>query len=84
MDSQIGGFNFGSVMSILKNAGIPAGAEFDSLKDMLKAVEGKPISCVVVHDEYNGRTNAKINTFAPTKYPIIVEGTAVTPDDIPF
>lgn len=84
MDSQIGGFNFSSVMTILKNAGIPAGTEFDSLKDMLKAVDGKPIRGTVVHDEYNGRTNAKINTFAPTQYQSVVEGTAVEPDDIPF
>lgn len=84
MDSQIGGFNFSSVMSILKNVGIPAGTEFDSLKDMLKAVEGKPIRGTVLHDEYNGRTNAKINAFAPTQHRAVVEGTVVADDDIPF
>ena len=84
MDAQICGFNFGSVMAIMKNAGIPAGTEFDSLKDMLKAVEGKPIRGNVIHDEYNGRTNAKIDTFATTQNKNIVEGTAVVLDDIPF
>lgn len=84
MDSQIGGFNFGSVMAILKNAGIPAGTEFDSLKDMLKSVEGKPIRASVIHDEYNGRTSAKAGTFSPSLNPNIVNGTAVEADDLPF
>lgn len=84
LDSQISGFNFNSVMAVLKNAGIPAGTEFDSLRDMLQAVENKPIRGTVVHDEYNGRTNAKINSFAPTQFPNVSDGTAVTPDDLPF
>lgn len=84
MDAQISGFNFGSVMAILKNAGIPAGTEFDSLKDMLKAVEGKPIRGTVTHDEYNGRTSAKINTFSPSQAPAIANGTAVEANDLPF
>ena len=84
MDAQIGGYNFGSVMAILKSAGIPAGTEFESLKDMLKAVEGKPVRCTVAHDEYNGRTSAKINTFSPSQHPNMFNGTAVEPDDLPF
>ena len=84
MDAQIGGYNFGSVMAILKNVGIPAGTEFDSLKDMLKAVEGKPIRGTVAHDEYNGRKSAKISTFSPSQIPNIVGGTVVETDDLPF
>lgn len=84
MDAQIGGYNFASVMAILKNAGIPAGTEFDSLKDMLKAVEGKPIRASVSHDEYNGRTSAKISSFSVSQAPSVTEGTAVTPNDLPF
>lgn len=84
MDAQIGGYNFGSVMAILKNAGIPAGTEFDSLKEMFVAVEGKPIRGTVTHDEYNGRTSAKISTFAPSQIQTVSTGTAVKVDDLPF
>ena len=81
MDNQIGGYNFGAVMAVMKNAGIPSGQSFDSLKSMLSAIVGKPIRISLIHEEYNGFKNERVSSFSPTAHPVV--NTVVT-DDVPF
>lgn len=70
-DEQVDGFNFAQLMAVSRAAQIPSGQNFDSLEQFLRALIGRLLIAEVQHDEYNGKTNARVDALhtAPTRFP---------------
>lgn len=89
-DIQVQGYNFNQLMNLVKNAGgIPDGTHFETVQDLCKVLVGKCLKVTVKHEEYNGKTNAKIDQFyglEPTKFPdckhVFKEKSAITVDSV--
>lgn len=89
-DIQVQGYNFNQLMNLVKNAGgIPDGTHFETVQDLCKVLVGKCLKVTVKHEEYNGKTNAKIDQFyglEPTKFPdckhVFKEKSAIIVDSV--
>ena len=53
--------------TIARAAGVPAGTDFDTFEDYMRAVNGKSMKVVVGHREYNGKTYVDVKGFYPTR-----------------
>lgn len=61
MDILIENYNFMHLMNVVKHCKIPDGTQFNSVSDLCKELVHKCIRVKVHHDEYNGKTSAKID-----------------------
>ena len=53
--------------TIARAAGVPAGTDFDTFEDYMRAVTGKSMKVVAGHREYNGKTYVDVKGFYPTR-----------------
>ena len=60
--------------NIARAAGVPAGTDFEGLKDYLMAVKGKSMRIKLAHREYNGKTYPDVKAFYPTREKPFVAG----------
>jgi hypothetical protein len=62
--------------TIARAAGIPAGTDYNTFEDYMKALTGKSMKVIVAHREYNGKTYVDVKGFYPTRlapYKVIVD-----------
>jgi len=62
--------------NIARAAGVPAGTDFDGLKDYMEAVKGKSMRIKLAHREYNGKIYPDVKSFYPTRekaYAVLTE-----------
>lgn len=81
------GFPIGVIQHISKVVKFDNGQEFATFDDWMKALAGKPVCVEIKHDEFNGRTSAKVAYSHETAYPEVAAAgfVAVTDDeDLPF
>ena len=53
--------------TIARAAGIPAGTDYNTFEDYMKALTGKSMKVIVAHREYNGKTYVDVKGFYPTR-----------------
>lgn len=53
--------------TIARAAGVPAGTDFNTFEDYMKALNGKSMKVIVAHREYNGKTYVDVRGFYPTR-----------------
>lgn len=81
-EESIGGYSIAQLQAWCKAAGVANGTAFGGLDDILKALIFKPVLVEMKHEEYNGRTNERVNNFPePTKHLLFTE---ITDEDVPF
>lgn len=68
-DAMFEGYSSAQLLRLCKSAGIPANTEFDSFDTLLDALAGLPVRVTVGHEEYNGRTSARVKYINPSRYP---------------
>ena len=66
-DKAVDGFSFDQVMRMLKAAGVPNGASFDSMEAVLDAISWKDYRVTVKHEEYNGKINVRVQYVNPSR-----------------
>lgn len=79
------------VGNISKGVGIAPGTEYATIEEWGKALRGKVMKVTVVHEEYQGRTNARVGSYALTGHPDVKhvwkekkKSVAVVPDEADF
>lgn len=83
-DKAVKGYNFRSIMQIMKALNIDSGTEFEGLRDLIAAMVDKPVKVEVEHHEFNGFTSPRVKAFMPTDYPSVVKLDQQDDDDLPF
>ncbi len=68
-DKKIGGYSFKQVMNLCKGVGVPKGKSFKDLNELGEFITGKCCLVHIVHDTWNGNTQAKVAWTNETKYP---------------
>lgn len=53
--------------TIARAAGIPAGTDFNTFEDYMRAMTGKSMKVIVGHREYNGKIYVDVKGFYPTR-----------------
>lgn len=66
-DMQIGGYGFNQFMYLAKCANIPSGKSYETIYDLCKDLVGKCIRVNIIHDTYNGYTNAVVDGISNAK-----------------
>lgn len=72
-DAPFGGYSAKQILSLSRAAGLAAGTKFNSLSDWCDALTDHAVRVTVYHDEYNGRTNARVRWVNETRYPEAAE-----------
>ena len=67
-DRQCGGYVSASINMLSKAAGIPNGKPYASLDELFEDLKGKPIRIKVKHEQYNGKTQAKVESMEASKF----------------
>ena len=96
-DEEFDGFSSAQIFRLCNAAGIPSDAEFKEFGDILEVLAGKLLRVTLYHDEYNGKTNAKVKFTNVTQHadckhvfkvkdPVMTEGEEIpiSDDDLPF
>ena len=68
-DIGCGGYSFKQIQSLSKAAGLPNGKKYESLADWCEELGGKCVRITVEHEEYNGKTQAKVKWTNESDYP---------------
>lgn len=69
MDRQVQGYGFNQIMFLAKIAKLPDGKNYESLEELCADLINRCILVTVYHEEYNGRTNARVDRMSETKFP---------------
>lgn len=67
--SDPAGFHAGTIHSISRVVGLENGKSYDTIDDWLRAIIRKPIRVEVRHEEFNGRTQARVSYCFETEHP---------------
>ena len=67
--------------NIARAAGVPAGTDFEGLKDYLMTLKGKSMRIKLTHREYNGKTYPDVKAFYPTREKAYATPTATAEED---
>jgi hypothetical protein len=92
---ETGQYHSGMINTIAKALRIENGKRFNTLQELLDDFKLKTARVIVKHEEYNGRTNARVQSWEPSRFntcnhqfkaeDIPIEGFhPVNNDDIPF
>lgn len=88
-----GEYNKGMINTVAKALRIENGKKFNNLQELIADFIGKTARVVVKHEEYNGNTNARVNSWEPSRFancnhtykePQQIEGFQSSNEDIPF
>ena len=88
-----GEYNKGMINTVAKALKIENGKKFNSLDELVSDFVGKTARVVVKHEEYNGKTNARVNSWEQSRFstcnhtykdPQIEGFSTVSNEDIPF
>ncbi|HZJ77135.1 MAG TPA: DUF669 domain-containing protein [Oscillospiraceae bacterium] len=90
---QTGEYHSGMINAVAKALRIENGKKFNTLEELLEDFLGKTARVTVGHEEYNGKTNARVQKWEQSKFEICnhqfknidTEGfTTINDDDLPF
>lgn len=68
-DLQVQGYGFSQIMALAKAAKLPNGKSYDTLSDLCDDLIGRVICVYVEHEEYEGKTQARVQYIDPSNYP---------------
>lgn len=68
-DLACGGYSSKQINSLSKAAKLPNGKRYDSLEDWADDLKNRVVRVTVEHNEYNGKTNARVKWVNESKYP---------------
>lgn len=68
-DIACGGYSSKQINSLSKAAGLPDGKEYATLSDWCDELKNHCIRITVEHEEYNGKTNARVKWVNESKHP---------------
>jgi hypothetical protein len=68
-DLNCGGYSSKQINSLSKAAGLPNNKKYDSLADWCEEIGGKCVRVTIEHEEYKGKTQAKVKWVNETKHP---------------
>lgn len=69
-DKSVGGYSFKRIQSISKAAGLPNGKKYENLEAWCDELANKFVRITIEHDEYNGKTDAKVKWYNESKSPV--------------
>ena len=92
---ETGQYHSGMINTVAKALGIENGKRFNTLQELLDDFKLRTARVTVKHEEYNGKTNVRVQRWEPSRFPnsqhqfkvddIPVDGFhPVSNDDIPF
>lgn len=68
-DLSCGGYSFKQIQSLSKAAGLPNGKKYESLADWCDDLANRPVRITVDHEEYNGKTRARVKWINASQHP---------------
>ncbi len=86
-DTACEGYLSSWVQKLSKASGLPNGKNYESIDEWCKDLAGHPVKAKVIHDEYKGKVNAKVDAVSETKFPLHPDFVPPSDDDdneVPF
>ncbi|MFA6930866.1 MAG: DUF669 domain-containing protein [Lentisphaeria bacterium] len=68
-DVKLGGYSSKQINALSKSAGLPNGKKYASLAEWCEELGGKCVRITVEHEEYKGKTQAKVKWVNESKHP---------------
>jgi len=69
-DKSVGGYSFKRIQMISKAAGLPNGKKYENLEAWCDELANKFVRITIEHEEYNGKTDAKVKWYNESKSPV--------------
>ena len=67
-DKACDGFMASAINQLSRAAGLENGKTYAGVAQWCEDLVGKPVRGCIYHEDYNGRTSAKVNRLSPTKF----------------
>ena len=68
-DEAVGGYSNYEIQALSKAVKFNNGDTFNSLDEWMDKLAGRTLRVIIKHEEYNGKTQAKVRSVSETQYP---------------